>query len=80
MQTKDLHVGYNFSKHDEKEHFVDEEFVNENQDCWASGCFPAAFIRLFSNFFPALFCMLCKGIFEMRTKAGDLQLWRSSFS
>ena len=34
MQTKDLHVGYNFSKHDEKEHFVDEEFVNENQDCW----------------------------------------------
>ena len=34
MRTKNLHVGYNFSKHDEKEYFVDEEFVNENQDCW----------------------------------------------
>jgi dTDP-4-amino-4,6-dideoxy-D-glucose ammonia-lyase len=34
LQTKNLHVGYNFSKHDEKEYFVDEEFVNENQDCW----------------------------------------------
>ena len=48
--------------------------------CQASEGFPAAFIRLFSDFFPALFCMLRKGIIQMRTKAGDLQLWRSGFS
>lgn len=34
MEIKNLNVGYNFSKHDEKEYFVDEEFVNENPDCW----------------------------------------------
>ena len=34
METKYLNVGYKFSKHDEKEYFVDEEFVNENPDCW----------------------------------------------
>ena len=34
MEIKHLNVGYKFSKHDEKEYFVDEEFVNENPDCW----------------------------------------------
>lgn len=34
MEIKNLNVGYFFSKHDEKEYFVDEEFVNENPDCW----------------------------------------------
>lgn len=34
MEIKNLNVGYFFSKHDEKEYFVDEEFVNENLDCW----------------------------------------------
>jgi len=34
MESKYLNVGYKFSKHDEKEYFVDEEFVNENPDCW----------------------------------------------
>jgi len=34
MEIKYLNVGYKFSKHDEKEYFVDEEFVNENPDCW----------------------------------------------
>jgi len=46
----------------------------KTKNCQASGCFPAAFIRLFSDFFPALFYMLCQGIFEMKTKAEDLQL------
>jgi len=34
METKKISVGYRFSKRDESEYFVDEEFVNENPDCW----------------------------------------------
>ena len=34
METKKLHVGYNFSKYDEKKYFIDEKFVKENPDCW----------------------------------------------
>jgi len=34
MELSNLDVGYNFSKHEEKENYVDEEFVNENPDCW----------------------------------------------
>ena len=34
MEIKHLNVGYKFSKHDENGYFVDEEFVNENPDCW----------------------------------------------
>ena len=34
MQPRNFDVGYTFSKHSEKEYFVDEEFVNENPDCW----------------------------------------------
>ncbi len=34
METDKLHVGYNFSKHDEKKYFMDEKFVSENPDCW----------------------------------------------
>ena len=34
METKKISVGYRFSKRDESKYFVDEEFVNENQDCW----------------------------------------------
>ena len=34
METKKISVGYRFSKRDESKYFVDEEFVNENPDCW----------------------------------------------
>ena len=34
METKKLSVGYNFSKREEEEYFVDEEFINKNPDCW----------------------------------------------
>jgi len=34
METKKISVGYRFSKRDESEYLVDEEFVNENPDCW----------------------------------------------
>jgi len=32
--TDKLRVGYNFSKTEEKQHIVDEEFIKNNPDCW----------------------------------------------
>ena len=34
METKNVNVGYNFSKQDVKKYFVDEEFINQNPKCW----------------------------------------------
>jgi dTDP-4-amino-4,6-dideoxy-D-glucose ammonia-lyase len=34
MEVKKLSIGYDFSKHEEKEFFVDKEFINKNPDCW----------------------------------------------
>ena len=34
MENKNVNVGYNFSKQDMKEYFVDEEFINQNPKCW----------------------------------------------
>ena len=34
MEVKKFSVGYNFSKHEEKEFFVDKKFINKNPDCW----------------------------------------------
>ena len=34
METAKLSVGYNFSKREAKEYLADEEFINQNPDCW----------------------------------------------
>ena len=34
MEYEKLSVGYDFSKHKEKEYTVDEEFIDQNPDCW----------------------------------------------
>ena len=34
MESEKLSVGYDFSKHKEKEYAVDEEFIDQNPDCW----------------------------------------------
>ena len=34
MEIKNVNVGYNFSKQDVKEDFIDEEFIDQNPNCW----------------------------------------------